>query len=187
MATKWPKNLIVALLGLYPKKAQIITGEQVEKRVKEIFCNDPEAVTIILAHFKDGLSYQKIVDNKDLGYKSCDNCRQKALRALRHLNLPHNKNHLLKTDEEITAEKQAKELANLKPASEIYLERIGFSSRTYNALKRSKFRDSETTLQDVIDFVEKGGVESLCGLKGLGEKSIEEIMKVISPFMTKTP
>ena len=187
MVTNWPKNLIVTLIGLYPKKTQKLTGEQIENRVKEIFNRDPEASTIILAHFKDGLSYQKIIDSKDLGYKSCDNCRQKALKALRLLNLPHNKNFLLKTDEEIVAEKKARKLAGLKPASEIYLERIGFSARTYNALKRSKFRDSETTLQDVIDFVEKDGVESLCGLKGLGEKSVEEIMKVISPFMAETP
>lgn len=185
MKINWPKNLIVNLLGCYPKEAQKLKGEHIEKRIKEIL--NPEAAAIILAHFKEGLSYQKIADSKDLGYKSGDNCRQKALRALRLLDLPHNKTFLLKTDEEIMTEKEAKGLINSKAASEVYLERVGFSTRTYNALKRSKFRDSETTLQDIVDFIETDGMDSFCKLKGLGKESIKEVMDVIYPFMAKTP
>ena len=184
MKEKFPKNFFIALMGRYSREYDRLSAKHVETRINQIL--EPKYARIVLERYRDHLTYQGIIDKEGFNFQP-ENCRQKLVKARRKLKLPQYTRLILRTDAEIEEEKrQAAEKWAEVPAStsellptDVKIDALEFTSRTYHSLRRGGCE----TIQDIIDFINSRGIEDLSALRGLGEKSFQEVISKITPYM----
>lgn len=129
--------------------------------------------------YKEGLTYEEI------GKRECvtrERIRQINVRLLRKLRHPYRLDYLkygvsgvIKRKSERAREKALASLPKPDiPKSDITIEELELSVRSYNCLKRA----GKCTLRDVSEM----SLDDLCHVRNLGKKSIDEICATLTKY-----